>query len=234
MSGGSDRISLGAFAVFFGISMIIALRSGPNDMYAAVLIFMIALFQLFEYGVWRDLQCNPGKSNNRASRGAYILVWAMPAVLSLVAFMYGDFIIADPASRYLLLGVSFSYFALLAGILPIVFGDKRSWCSTPGNLWQPIWWFQREEVPVAPNIFWLLGMIFPTLLVDPSGLGAGTVTLGIGSYLMGKWADGIGTGEWLSVTSLMSNTIALWALMLPGFRYMFFGYNHRDVPAVTQ
>lgn len=223
MSSGSDRLSLGAFAVFAGVSLLIALRGGRNDAYAAVLIFLIALFQLLEYGVWRDLQCNPGKSNNRASRASYLLVWAMPALLSLVAFLFADDLFADPSSRYLLLGLAFAYSALMAAILPIVIADKRTWCSTPGNIWQPVWWFQREDVPIAPNIFWLVGMVAVTLLVDPFGLGAGTIVLGTGAYAMGRWGDAVGTGEWLSITSLMANSIALWALLLPGLRFLVFG-----------
>lgn len=223
MSGGSDRISLGVFAVFFGISLLLAVRGGPNDVYAAVLVFMIALFQLFEYGVWRDLQCNPGKSNNRASRGAYILAWVMPALLCIVAFFFADTVFADPSGRWLLAGIGFAYCAIIAGILPIILTDKRNWCSNPGNMWQPIWWFQREEVPLRPNVLWFLGMLVPTMLVDPTGLGAGTLVLGGGAYAMGVWGDRGGTGEWLSITSLMANSVALWALLLPGLRFMVYG-----------
>jgi len=223
MSGGSDRICLGVFAVSTGISLIIATRGGRNDAYTAFLVFMIGLFQLFEYGVWRDLQCNPGKSNNRASRGAYILIWAMPALLGLVGFLFADDVIADPAGRWLLLGSGFAFTALLAGLIPILYTDNSNWCTTHGNLWQPIWWFQHGTSPLTPNLIWTAGVLVPTLMVDPFGLGAGTLALGTGSYMMGRWADKLDTGEWLSITSLMANSIAVWALLLPGLRFLVWG-----------
>jgi hypothetical protein len=223
MSGGLERINLGVFAVTTGISLLIATRGGKNDTYTAVLVFMIGLIQLFEYGVWLDLECNPGRSNDRASRGSYILLWAMPAVLSIVGFLYADTVVADPAGRWLLLGSGFAFTALLVGIVPQALGDRTTWCSTPGNIAQPVWWWQRERSPLAPNFLWLVGMILPTVLVDPVGLGSGSLALAGASYSIGRWADKVGNGEWLSITALLSNSIAMWGLLLPGLRYSISG-----------
>jgi hypothetical protein len=225
ISGGSDssRINLGVFTVTTGISLILASRGGKNDTYAAVLVFMIGLIQLFEYGVRLDLECLPGSSNDKASRGSYALIWAMPAILSIVGFLYADRVVGDGAGRWLMLGVGFAFTALLVGILPTAFMEKTTWCSTPGNLWQPIWWWQRERSPLTPNFFWLVGVILPTLLIDPLGLGAGTLVLAGGSYYMSRMADKRVEGEWLSITALLANSIGLWALLLPGIRLSLFG-----------
>lgn len=217
------RINLGIFAVFFGISLILACRGGKNDTYTALLVFMIALFQLFEFGVWKNLDCNPGESNDKASHGAYILIWAMPAVLCLAgAFLAGN-VIAVPASKQVLLGAGLVFAAFALSILPILWSDKRTWCSQPGNVLQPIWWFQKEEVPLQLNLLWLVGILMPTVLVDPAFLGSGTLAIGVGSYMFGRTADELRTGEWLSVTALMSNGIGIWALFYPVIRYMMYG-----------
>ena len=223
MSGGLERISLGIFAVTTGISLLIATRGGKNDTYTAALVFMIGLIQLFEYGVWLDPECNPGRSNDRASRGSYILLWAMPAILSIIGFLCADTVVADPAGRWLLLGSGFAFTALLVGIVPQALGDRATWCTTPGNIAQPVWWWQRERSPLAPNFLWLVGMTLPTVLIDPVGLGSGSLALAGASYSIGRWADKVGNGEWLSITALLSNSIAIWGLLLPGLRYSIFG-----------
>lgn len=223
MSSSSSRINLGVFTVTTGISLILASRGGKNDTYTAVLVFMIGLIQLFEYGVWLDLECLPGSSNDRASRGSYALIWAMPAILSIVGFLYADSVVGNEYGRWLMLGAGFALTALLVGILPTAFMDKATWCSAPGNIWQPVWWWQREETPLAPNFLWLVGMLLPTLLIDPTSLGAGTLVLAGGSYYVGRLVDKAGNGEWLSVTALLGNSIGLWALLLPGIRLSLFG-----------
>ena len=223
INGSSSRISLGVFTVTTGISLIIASRGGKNDTYAAVLVFMIGLIQLFEYGVWLDLECLPGSSNDKASRGSYALIWAMPAILSIVGFLYAERVVGDGAGRWLMLGAGFALTALLVGILPTAFTEKTTWCSAPGNIWQPVWWWQREKSPLAPNSLWLVGMLVPTLLIDPLGLGAGTLALAGGSYYVGRLTDKVSNGEWLSVTALLANSIGLWALLLPGIRLSLFG-----------
>jgi hypothetical protein len=221
--GGSSRISLGVFTVTTGISLLLASRGGKNDTYASVLVFMIGLIQLFEYGVWLDLECNPGSSNDKASRGSYALIWAMPAVLSIVGFLTADSVVGEEAGRWLLLGVGFAFTALLVGLVPTAFSEKATWCSSPGNMWQPVWWWQKERTPMRPNFLWFVGIALPTVLIDPLGLGAGTLALGAGSYLIAKRSDSVGNGEWLSITALLANTIGFWALLLPGIRFSIYG-----------
>jgi hypothetical protein len=147
----------------------------------------------------------------------------MPAILSIVGFLYADTVIGDTAGRWLMLGAGFALTALLVGILPTAFMEKTTWCSAPGNIWQPIWWWQREESPLIPNFLWLAGMLLPTILIDPSGLGVGTLVLAGGSYYVGRLSDKMRNGEWLSVTALLANSIGLWALLLPAIRLSLFG-----------
>ena len=73
------------------------------------------------------------------------------------------------------------------------------------------------------NLLWLVGILMPTVLVDPAFLGSGTLAIGVGSYMFGRTADELRTGEWLSVTALMSNGIGIWALFYPVIRYMMYG-----------
>ena len=217
------RVSLGTFFVFSGLGLLLILRGQPNDAYAGILVFMIALLQLFEYGVWNDLSCNPGQSNTKASKGAYLLLWLMPAVLCISGAYLGSNLVADPSSRNLLLGAGFMFFALFLSLTSLTYADASNWCSTPGSIWQPIWYFQNEKVPMRVNMMWLLGMVLPTILVDPAFLGTGTLVLAGGAYFAGRYADPLAIGEWLSVTSLLANSIAVWALAVPRIREAIYG-----------
>jgi hypothetical protein len=220
-----ERISLGIFCVFSGLSLILLMRGSPNDTYSGILVFLIALIQLFEYGIWNDLDCNPGGSNNKASRGTYILLWAFPALLSLAAAFFSTNIIADPASRTLLMGVGFVFTALACSLLPILWADKRTWCSQPGANWIPIWsFFDKDGSPLALNPIWLIGILIPTLLVDPLFLGSGTAAILTGAYLIGCSSDKLMKGEWASVTAVLSNGVGIWALMVPTLRGLIFGF----------
>jgi hypothetical protein len=217
------RINLGIFAVFLGISLILTLRGGKNDAYAGLLVFMVALFQLFEYGVWQNLDCNPGGSNDKASRGSYILLWAMPAVLCLAAAFVAGNIYSDSASRLLLMGAGLVYAIITVCLVPVLSADKRTWCSTPGNTWMPVWWWLKEQVPLEMNLLWVVGMLLPTLLVDPHFLGAGTFIIALLAYLAGRYVDRLRAGEWFSIAGVLANGIAIWALFYPVIRFLVYG-----------
>jgi hypothetical protein len=47
--------------------------------------------------------------------------------------------------------------------------------------------------------------------------------LALASYTFGKSVDKLQTGEWLSVTTLFSNSIGIWALFYPVIRHMIYG-----------
>ena len=220
-----ERLSLGAFAIFTGISLLLFLRGQPNDTYMGVVVFLIALLQLLEYGVWKNLDCNPGGSNDRASRIAYILLWSIPAILCLAGAFLSTNIIADPESRLLLKGAGFVFAALACSLVPIMISDKKTWCSQPGPNWVPEWSFLKpDDSPLALNPIWLIGVLIPTLLVDPLFLGSGTALILAGSYLVGKSQDRLMKGEWVSVTSLMANGVGVWALLVPNLRGLIFGF----------
>jgi len=219
MSGGSARISLGICAVFLGIGLFIILRGDSNDTYSGILVCCIAFMQLFDYAIWRNLQCYPGGPNDKGTRGLYILLWSLPAILSLAAAFLATNVFADPASRTLLMGVG-GVFALLSLILmSLTYEDKNTWCSNPGVLWQPNYGFlHNEKVLMKPNLLLLIGLLVPTILVDPFMLGAGTISIAIGSYLISKEFDPTFRGEWLSVNTLLMNGVAIWALLVPALR----------------
>jgi len=217
------RINLGIFAVFLGISLILTLRGGKNDAYAGLLVFIVALYQLLEYGVWQNLDCNPGGSNDKASRASYILLWAMPAVLCLAgAFIAGN-VFSDGTAKLLMAGAGFVYAIIAVCLIPVLMEDKRTWCSEPGNTWMPIWWWQKEKVPLEMNPLWLVGILLPTLLVDPYFLGAGTFIIALLSYIFARSVDQLRTGEWFSLTSLFANGIGIWALFYPVIRFIIYG-----------
>jgi len=219
-----ERISLGAFFIFSGISLILLMRGSSNDTYSAIVVFLIALLQLFEYGVWNNLDCNPGGSNNKASRGAYILLWAMPALMCFAASYFSTNIIADPSSRTLLIGVGLVFAALACSLVPILWADKKTWCSQPGANWIPSWAFFNKDVsPLDLSVLWLVGILVPTALVDPLLLGSGSASILMGSFVVGRSTDKLMKGEWASVTALLANGIGLWALMVPGIRSFIFG-----------
>ena len=228
MSGGSARISLGICAVFFSLGLFIILRGDSNDTYSGILVCCIALMQMFDYAIWRNLQCYPGGPNDKATRGLYILLWLMPAILSLAAAFLATNVFADPASRILLMGIG-GVFGLLALILmSITYEDKNTWCSNPGVLWQPIYGFlHNEKVPMKPNILLLIGLLIPTLLVDPALLGAGTISIALVSFLTSKAFDPHYRGEWLSVNTLLNNGIAIWALLVPALRRDLMGVHEK-------
>jgi hypothetical protein len=226
MSGGSARISIGICAVFFGIGLFILLRGDSNDTYSGILVCCIALMQLFDYAIWRNLQCYPGGPNDKGTRGLYILLWALPAILSLSGAFLATNIFADPASRTLLMGVGFVFTLLTIVLITLVYEDRNTWCSNPGVLWQPNYGFlHNEKVPMKPNILLLIGLLIPTILVDPFMLGTGTIVIATCSYLISRDFDPNFRGEWLSVNTLLMNAVAIWALLVPALR--------RDITGVS-
>jgi hypothetical protein len=224
MSGGSTRISLGLSAIFFGLGLFILLRGDSNDTYSGVLVCCIALMQLFDYGIWRNLDCYPGGSNDKASRGLYILLWSLPAILSLTAALFATNLYADPASRTFLLGFGGVYTLLAIAIISLVYDNKNTWCTIPGALWQPNYSFLHDsKIPMNLNLLLLVGLLVPTFLVDPAMLGAGTLALAVGSFVISKSFDPYFNGEWLSVNTLLMNSVSLWALLVPALRRDIFG-----------
>ena len=226
MSGGSARISIGICAVFFGIGLFIILRGDSNDTYSGILVCCIALMQLFDYAIWRNLQCYPGGPNDKGTRGLYILLWALPAILSLAGAFLATNIFADPASRTLLMGIGFVFTLLTIVLISLIYEDRNTWCSNPGVLWQPNYGFlHNEKVPMKPNLLLLIGLLIPTILVDPFMLGTGTIVIAAGSYLISRDFDPNFRGEWLSVNTLLMNAVAIWALLVPALR--------RDITGVS-
>jgi hypothetical protein len=220
-----ERLSIGAFAIFTGISLVLLMRGGPNDSYAGVVVFSIALMQLLEYGVWNNLDCNPGGSNNKASRIAYAVLWLMPAIFCLAAAFLATDVFADDGARQLLKGGGFIFAALACSLVPIMMSDKKTWCSQPGVNWVPNWYFLgNDSSPLALNPIWLIGVLIPTLLVDPAFLGVGSALILAGSYAFAKTQDRMLKGEWLSITGLLANSIGLWALLVPNLRGLLFGF----------
>ena len=217
------RISLGTFSIFTGISLLLVLRGKPNDAFAGLMVFLIALLQLFEFGVWNNLDCGPGQSNHKASKGAYLLLWAMPALLCLGAALLGTDLVAEASSRNLLVGAGAMFFALFLSLASLTYSDPATWCSAPGNIWQPVWYFQNEKVPLKLNPLWVVGVLLPIILVDPFFLGAGTLVCLGGAYGVGLYSDPLGAGEWLSVTSLLANSVGIWALIVPSIRDYILG-----------
>jgi hypothetical protein len=182
--------------------------------------------QLFDYAIWRNLQCYPGGPNDKGTRGLYILLWALPAILSLSGAFLATNIFADPASRTLLMGIGFVFTLLTIVLITLVYEDRNTWCSNPGVLWQPNYGFlHNEKVPMKPNILLLIGLLIPTILVDPFMLGTGTIVIATGSYLISRDFDPNFRGEWLSVNTLLMNAVAIWALLVPALR--------RDITGVS-
>jgi hypothetical protein len=219
MIAGSARISLGLCSIFLGIGLFIILRGDANDTYAGILVCCIALMQLFDYGIWRNLQCTPGDSNDRGTRGLYMLMWLMPAILCLSAAFLATNVFADPASRIFLMGLGGAFGLLALAMISVVYENKNTMCTVPGKGWQPNYGFQHDEkIPMQPNLLLFVGLLIPTLLVDPFMLGAGTVAIAIGSYGLSKKFDPYSDGEWLSVHTLTMNAVAIWALLVPAIR----------------
>ena len=224
MSGGSTRISLGLFAIFFGMGLFIILRGDSNDAYSGVLVCCIALMQLLDYGIWRNLDCYPGGPNDRATRGLYTLLWFLPSILCFTAAYFANNVIFDPSSRMLLWAVGAIYFLIALIFTSMIFERKDTMCSTPGILWQPVYGFLHSEfVPMKPNILLLVGLIIPTLIVDPYLFGSGTIVISTVAYALARNFDQGFNGEWLSVNTLLNNAIGIWALLVPALRRDFMG-----------
>ena len=224
MVGGSARTSLGTFAIFFGIGLFILLRGKSNDTYAGILVLYIALLQLFDYGIWNDPDCVPGGSNDRGTRGLYIFLWLMPAVLCLAASFFATNLFADPASRYLLIGAAAGFGLLALVLATFMYEDKATWCTVPGKMWQPNYYFLHVPKNImTPNFILLIGLLLPTIIVDPKMLGAGTIAIMLGSYVISRRFDPDKDGEWLSANTSFANLIAIWALLVPAIRHDLFG-----------
>jgi hypothetical protein len=220
---GRRKISLGVFGVFGILSLVLLIRGSPNDSYMAILVFMIALFQLLEYGVWINQDCFPGGANDKATRGAYILLWLMPAILAFSGFLFGSYIAAEDYAYGMLLMCGLMFTFLAGCFISIMLYDKTTWCTTPGEAGQPIWWFLRNASPMDINVLWLVGMFIPLVFVDPLIIGSGTFIVVATSAFLGRQADMAREGEWISSTALLSNCVVFWALAAPYIRdYLFF------------
>ena len=218
-----EHITLGVFWICTGLSLILLMRGQENDRFAAIMVFLIALFQLLEFGVWNNLSCDPGGSNNKASRLSYAHIWFLPALLCLSAYFFAKDVVGDFAGRNLLLGIGFAHTILALALMPIMWKDKTTWCTQPGDNWIPEWSYMRGVSPLEPNSMLLVGILAPLLLVDPALLGIGTLSIITGSFLTGRSADKLMKGEWLSVMALLSNGVGFWALLVPPLRSLLFG-----------
>lgn len=217
------KISLGTAGFFTVLSIILLIRGSTNDSYMAVFVFLIALLQLFEYGVWKNQDCFPGGSNDKATRGAYILFWLMPAVLAFAGSFLGSHIAAEQYAVGMLLMSGLFFSLLTACLVSIMIYDNTTWCSTPGNTGQPIWWFLRNHSPMNLNFLWILGMLIPMFFVEPLLAGSGIMIITGVSAVLARQADMALEGEWVSSTALMANCVAFWALVAPYIRnYLFF------------
>ena len=217
------QIVLGIAGVFTVLSLILLLRGETNDSYMAILVFTIALLQLFEYGVWINQDCFPGGANDKASRGAYMLIWAMPAILAFSGVFFGNHIAAKEYSVGMLLMTGIFFCLLTICLFSIMVTDKTTWCTTPGNTGQPIWWFLRNSSPLDLNFLWVVGMIIPLFFVEPLIIGSGILIISGASAIIARQADIALEGEWISSTALMANSIGFWALIAPYIRnYLFF------------
>jgi len=223
----NPRTSLGLFGIFFGLGLCIILRNDINDAYSGILVCCIALMQLFDYGIKHNLECYPGGSNDKATRGLYMLLWLMPAILCFsAAFFANHNVIGLPASKMLLIGIGAVYVLIACVFGSIVFEDQNTWCSIPGMMWQSNYGFLHSEyVPMKPNILLLAGLLLPTLLVDPYMLGLGTFVIATVALFLGRKFDPTLNGEWLSATTILCNGIGLWALFVPPLRRDLFGIN---------
>jgi len=228
-----ERICLGLFSIATGISLILLMRGYDNDAFAAILVFCVGLFQLLEFGLWNNLDCDPGGSNNKASRISYGLLWFLPAILCFSGFALAKDVIGEDSGRNFLFGIGFAHLALASALMPILWQDKTTWCSQPGDNWMPEMWYMRNKTPLAPNLMILVGVLSAILLVDPWVLGIGSLVILIGSYLVGRSADRLEKGEWFSVTMLLSNSIGLWALLVQSIRIMVYGApEHITMPII--
>jgi hypothetical protein len=119
------------------------------------------------------------------------------------------------------------FFAFLTACLAsIMVYDNSTWCSTPGDTRQPIWWFLRNPSPMNLNFLWLLGMLIPIVFVEPLIVGAGILVISGISAILARQADMARSGEWISSTALMTNCVAFWAIVAPYIRsYLFFPVN---------
>jgi len=217
------QIVLGIAGFFTVLSLILLLRGESNDSYMAILVFTIALLQLFEYGVWINQDCFPGGANDKASRGAYMLFWLMPAILAFSGVFFGSHIAAKEYSVGMLLMSGIFFCLLTICLFSIMITDKTTWCTTPGNNGQPIWWFLRNTSPLDLNFLWVVGMIIPVFFVEPLIVGSGILIISGISAVVARQADLALEGEWVSSTALMANSIGFWALVAPYIRqYLFF------------
>jgi hypothetical protein len=219
---GRTKICLGLAGTFTFVSLLLLMRGAPNDSHMAIIVFSIALLQLFEYGVWKNQDCFPGGSNDMATRGAYTLFWLLPSILAFSGYLFGSFVVAENMAYGMLLMSGILYAFLTLSLITIMFSDKSTWCTTPGENGQPIWWFLRNSSPLNLNILWIIGILIPIILVDPLIIGSGILTIVAGACSLARQVDPSLEGEWVSSSTLLANGIAFWALIAPYIRNFFF------------
>ena len=147
----------------------------------------------------------------------------MPAILAFSGYFFGSFIASEKYAYGMLLTTGLFFTFLTVCFLSVMISDKTTWCTTPGDMGQPIWWFLRNDTPMNINILWLIGMLIPIIFVDPLIIGTGIVTITGISAFIARQADVSRDGEWVSSAALLSNLVAFWAFISPYIRgYMFF------------
>jgi len=117
-----------------------------NDRPLAIFIAWVALMQLFEYFMWRNMA-----EHSLASKLAYITTILQPFVLaaSLYYFYYVAGRLTDGDQRwYYIIMVASALQAGAAIYYAFVTANKTAWLSVPGPHSHLIWWYKKYEANI--------------------------------------------------------------------------------------
>ena len=100
----SAKVSLSTFIFVSILCIVLWYRNKSTDRPISLILFVVALMQLVEYGIWEHLECDT--INKVLSSFIPILLFLQPILINFIVWWFG----AGWASGYLPIAIAFSLF----------------------------------------------------------------------------------------------------------------------------
>ena len=155
-------VSLFTFFTSTVMSVYLFRRNGHiNDRPLSIFIFWVALMQLFEFFMWRNM-----RDHSTVSKMAYITTILQPGVLA--ASLYYFYRNTEKFAYLLVMFISVLQ-ACAATYYAFIMKNKADWLSIKGPHGHLIWWFKKyqEEIPVIAQVdlLYFVTLIAAVLLI---------------------------------------------------------------------
>ena len=206
-------VSLTAFLTSIILCAYIWHRNKSNDRPLALWISWIALMQLFEFFMWRDM-----KDHATEAKLSLITTILQPFILAAGLYYYtlkkSDSVWRKP----LLFGVMFMSLlqACCATYYAFVTEKNANWLSVKGPNCHLVWWYKKHEnrVPLLArvDVIYFITLLISALLITPFKLGMIYVFIGLITISITKLYYPIETS---SLWCWMVNILAFITLAMP-------------------